>query len=146
MFTSCNFCSTCHVIQNMGDVISHFWLMPSNKTVMPKSNFVKKRHTGQNFRPRYVGTFYTPTFTKFWVFQWWKMTRDLHWIGQIAVILYFIWEANVLKIDLENSWSQFVWVSKSLMLIVVTANFLSRHRRSFKKYRLHRVELSLRSL
>jgi len=59
------------------------------------------------------------------------MRRDPHWIRQIAVILYFIWGANVLRTDLENSWSQYVWVSKSLMLILVTANFvLSRHRRS----------------
>jgi len=59
------------------------------------------------------------------------MKRDLHSTGQIAVILYFIWEANVLRTDLENTSSQYVWVSKSLMLILVTANFvLSRQRRS----------------
>jgi hypothetical protein len=131
MFTSYNFCSTCHMIQNMEDVIIHIWLMPSNKTVMPKSNFVRTRHTGHNFRPWYVRTIYIPHSWSFEFFSDEKWGEICTGLGRLQSSYISYGGANVLRTDLENSWSHYLRVTKSLMLILVTANFvLSRHRRS----------------
>lgn len=95
-----------------------------------KSNFVRARHTGQNFRPRYVRTFYTP-------YLWsCEFFRDEKW-GEICTGLGRLQSSYISygrPTSLENSWSQCVWINKNLMLIFVRANFvLCRHRRSISK-------------
>jgi len=86
-----------------------------------KSNFMRTRHTGQNFRPWYVRTFYIQ---HSWSCEFF---RDEKW-GEICNGLARLQSSYISygrPISLESSWSQYVWVSKKFNTDICNSKFCS---------------------